>query len=91
MATDSRRTDGLLFQMSVCSESANASSSNLIEQINQTFPYRVALLATAWLLDRRPDAGRFRLAPGANAALPLDVTSMEPDLVGVANFGHCGG
>jgi hypothetical protein len=59
---------------------------NLIEQINQTFTYLVALRATAWLLDRHPDAGGFRLAPGATAALPLDIMSVKPDLVGAETF-----
>lgn len=59
---------------------------NLIEQINQTFTYLVALKATNWLLDRHPEAGGFRLAPGAKAALPLDIMSIEPDLVGAEVF-----
>jgi hypothetical protein len=59
---------------------------NFIEQINQTFTYLVALRATAWLLNRHPDAGGFRLAPGANAALPLDIMSVVPDLVGAETF-----
>jgi hypothetical protein len=59
---------------------------NLIEQINQTFTYLVALKATDWLLDRHPDAGGFLLAPGANAALPLDIMSVEPGVVGAETF-----
>lgn len=61
-------------------------SLNLIEQINQTFTYLVALRATAWLLDRHPNAGGFRLAPGAKAELPLDIMSVEPNLVGAETF-----
>lgn len=59
---------------------------NVIEQINQTFTYLVALRATAWLLDRHPDAGGFQLAPGANAALKLDIMSVVPDMVGAETF-----
>ena len=59
---------------------------NFIEQINQTFTYLVALRATAWLLQRHPDAGGFQLAPGANAALPLDIMSVVPNLVGAETF-----
>ena len=59
---------------------------NLIEQLNQTFTYLVALHATAWLLDRHPDAGGFRLAPGAKAMLPFDIMSVEPDLLGAETF-----
>lgn len=59
---------------------------NFIEQVNQTFTYLVALHATAWLLDRHPDAGGFRLAPGASAKLPLDIMSVVPGLVGAETF-----
>lgn len=59
---------------------------NLIEQINQTFTYLVALKATEWLLERHPDAGGFRLAPGADAVLPLDIMSVTPGLVGAETF-----
>lgn len=59
---------------------------NLIEQINQTFTYLVALKATEWLLDQHPDAGGFRLAPGATMALPFDIMSVEPDVVDAETF-----
>lgn len=59
---------------------------NLIEQVNQTFTFLVALKATEWLLERHPEAGGFRLAPGATMALPLDIMSIEPDLVGAETF-----
>ncbi len=59
---------------------------NFIEQVNQTFTYLVALRATAWLLDRHPDAGGFQLAPGASAKLPLDIMSVEPGMVGAETF-----
>jgi hypothetical protein len=59
---------------------------NLIEQINQTFTFLVALKATEWLLERHPEAHGFRLSPGATMALPLDIMSVEPDLVGAETF-----
>ncbi|KQY95929.1 hypothetical protein ASD21_05310 [Caulobacter sp. Root1455] len=59
---------------------------NLIEQINQTFTFMVALKATEWLLHRHPDAGGFHLAPGASFAQPLDIMSVEPGLVGAESF-----
>jgi len=59
---------------------------NLIEQINQTFTYLVALKATEWLLQRHPEANGYRLAAGAKAALPLDIMSIEPDMVGAETF-----
>lgn len=64
----------------------NGHPLNLIEQVNQTFTYLVALKATEWLLERHPDAGGFRLAPGADAALPLDIMSVLPGLVGAETF-----
>jgi hypothetical protein len=59
---------------------------NLIEQVNQTFTFLVALQAVDWLLDRHPEARGFRVAPGAHASLPLDIMSIEPDLVGAETF-----
>jgi hypothetical protein len=59
---------------------------NIVEQINQTFTYLVALRATAWLLDRHSDAGGFMLAPGAKAALPLDIVSLRTNIVGAETF-----
>lgn len=59
---------------------------NFIEQVNQTFTYLVALRATAWLLDRHPDANGFELAPGASAKLPLDIMSVASGLVGAETF-----
>jgi hypothetical protein len=38
---------------------------NLVEQINRTWTYLVALAAAKQLLKLHPDAGGFRLAPGA--------------------------
>jgi hypothetical protein len=57
-----------------------------IEQVNQTWTYRVALSAVRLLLDHHPDSGGFRIAPGAHAAQPLDVMSEVPGLVGAETF-----
>lgn len=59
---------------------------NLIEQVNQTFTYLVALKATEWLLKQHPEAKGFRLAPGATMALPLDIMSIEEDFVSAETF-----
>lgn len=59
---------------------------NLIEQINQTFTFLVALKATEWLLEHHPEAGGFRLAPGAHAATDFDIMSVAPDVVGAETF-----
>lgn len=59
---------------------------NAIEQINQTFTFAVALEATRILLARHPEAGGFRLAPGAHMSLPLDIMSVEEGLVGAETF-----
>lgn len=59
---------------------------NLIEQINRTFTFMVALKATKWLLAHHPDAGGFKLAPGATMAMELDIMSNVPGLVGAETF-----
>ena len=59
---------------------------NVVEQINQTFTYAVALAATRELLARHPDAGGFDLAPGAHMAQPLDIQSVAKGLVGAETF-----
>jgi hypothetical protein len=59
---------------------------NLIEQVNQTWTYFVALNATRLLLGWHPDAGGFTLAPGATASQELDIMSNEPGLVGAETF-----
>jgi len=48
---------------------------NLVEQTNQTWAFAAAIAAARQLLGLHPEAGGFRLAPGADAALPLDVMS----------------
>ena len=60
---------------------------NIIEQVNQTFTYLVAVKAAEILMDWHPDAKGFRLAPGAHAPKgTLDVESLEPGLVGAETF-----
>lgn len=59
---------------------------NVIEQINQTFTFAVALAATRELLKRHPNAGGFVLAPGAHMSQPLDIMSVAEGLVGAETF-----
>ena len=59
---------------------------NLVEQINQTWTYVVAIAATRQLLLLHPDAGGFHLAPGAHASLALDIMSDAEGLVGAETF-----
>lgn len=59
---------------------------NIIEQINQTWTYAVALSAARRLLELHPEAGGYRLAPGAHAALELDIMSESAGLVGAETF-----
>ena len=59
---------------------------NLIEQINQTWTYAVALSAARRLLELHPEAGGYRLAPGAHAAIELDIMSETAGLVGAETF-----
>lgn len=59
---------------------------NVIEQINQTWTYAVALAAARELLELHPDAGGFRLAPGAHASIDLDIMSEAEGLVGAETF-----
>lgn len=59
---------------------------NLVEQLNQTWTYAVALIATRKLLELHPDAGGFKVAPGAHMSIPLDIMSMEEGLVGAETF-----
>ncbi len=63
----------------------DAQPLNVIEQINQTFTYAVALAAARQLLILHPDAGGFRLAPGAHASLPLDIMSEVNGWVGAGS------
>ena len=59
---------------------------NLVEQINQTWTYAVAVAAARQLLLLHPKAGGFHLAPGARMARELDIMSAVPGLVGAETF-----
>ena len=59
---------------------------NLVEQINQTWTYAVALAAARQLLELHPDAGGYHLAPGAHASKPLDIMSEIDGMVGAETF-----
>ena len=59
---------------------------NLVEQINQTWTYAVALQATRKLLELHPEAGGFNVAPGAHMSLELDIMSVATGLVGAETF-----
>ena len=59
---------------------------NIIEQINQTWTFAVALLAAKQILDLHPNVKELRLAPGAHACLELDIMSAESGLVGAETF-----
>jgi hypothetical protein len=59
---------------------------NLIEQVNQTWTYAVALAATLKLLELHPDANGFYVAPGAYMARPLDIMSRRERFVGAETF-----
>lgn len=59
---------------------------NIVEQINQTWTYCVALAAARQLLLLHPDAGGFSLAPGAHACQALDIMSVVEGFVGAETF-----
>jgi hypothetical protein len=59
---------------------------NIVEQINQTWTYCVALAAARQLLLLHPDVGGFRLAPGAHACQALDIMSVAEGCVGAETF-----
>jgi hypothetical protein len=59
---------------------------NLVEQVNQTWTFLAALAATRQLLMLHPDAGGFRLAPGAEAFQLLDIMSEKDGFVGAETF-----
>ena len=59
---------------------------NMVEQINQTWTFAVAIAAARQLLTLHPEAGGFRLAPGAHASQPLDIMSEVDGLVGAETF-----
>jgi len=59
---------------------------NIVEQINQTWTFCVALAAARQLLLLHPDAGGLRLAPGAHACQALDIMSVTEGCVGAETF-----
>jgi hypothetical protein len=59
---------------------------NFVEQVNQTWTYAAALAATRKLLELHPEANGFKVAPGADMALPLDIMSVVENLVGAEVF-----
>ena len=59
---------------------------NVIEQINQTWTYTVALLAVRKLFELHPEVNHYRVAPGAHMSLDLDIMSAEPGLIGAETF-----
>ncbi len=59
---------------------------NIVEQINQTWSYTVALVAARHLLELHPAAQGYRLAPGAHKAMDLDIMSEAAGLVGAETF-----
>ena len=59
---------------------------NAIEQVNQTWTYLTALAAVRKLLEWHPEAGGFRIAPGARAAQLFDVMSVAKGLVSAETF-----
>jgi hypothetical protein len=61
-------------------------SLNLIEQLNQTWTYAVALTASRKLLELHPDVGGFMVAPGAHMSIDLDIMSFQEGAVGAETF-----
>ena len=59
---------------------------NMVEQINQTWTYAVALAAARQLLELHPNAGGYHLAPGAHASRALDIMSETDLMVGAETF-----
>jgi hypothetical protein len=64
----------------------DGTAPDLIEQVNQTWTYAVAMAAAGRLLELHPDAGGFNLAPGAHASQALDIMSVRERLVGAEIF-----
>jgi hypothetical protein len=57
---------------------------NLVEQINQTWPYLVTLKALPILFERHPEAGGFRLNLGTEGG--TDIESLSPNVVAAETF-----
>lgn len=59
---------------------------NVIEQINQTATYLVALEAARLLFDFHPEEPGYVIAPGAHMSHPLDIMSFTKGKVGAEIF-----
>ncbi len=59
---------------------------NVIEQVNQTATYLVALHAAKLLFELHPDEPGFVIAPGAHMSHPLDVMSISDQHIGAETF-----
>ena len=59
---------------------------NIFELVNRTWPFAVAVAATKRLLLMHTDVSGFRFAPYAQAALNLDIMSVEPGQVSAETF-----
>jgi hypothetical protein len=59
---------------------------NVIEQVNQTATYLVALEATRLLFDLHPEEPGYVIAPGAYMSHPLDIMSITEGQVGAETF-----
>jgi hypothetical protein len=59
---------------------------NIVEQVNQTWTFCVALSAARQLLVLHPNVGGLRLAPGADACQALDIMSVKEGCVGAETF-----
>lgn len=59
---------------------------NLIEQVNQTATYLVALEAARLLFDFHPGEPGYVIAPGAYMSHPLDIMSINEGQVGAETF-----
>lgn len=59
---------------------------NVIEQVNQTATYLVALEAARLLFDLHPEEPGYVIAPGAYMSHPLDIMSITEGQVGAETF-----
>jgi hypothetical protein len=59
---------------------------NVIEQVNQTATYLVALEAARLLFDLHPEEPGYVIAPGAHMSHPLDIMSITEGKVGAETF-----
>ncbi|NKX47763.1 hypothetical protein HGG67_05925 [Rhodobacteraceae bacterium R_SAG8] len=59
---------------------------NVIEQVNQTATYLVALEAARLLFDLHPEETGYVIAPGAYMSHPLDIMSITEGQIGAETF-----